>query len=187
MKAVRNISGSRTPMIGRRGTSTILAALAKAETASGSQPVPWTIAVPIYVDSWMDGLLIGIVLAVSVHAGAIMTLATTIEMGFLGITFGALLKPCGGKRWVLAALAPLILVAGGVAGTLSASTLQDHPALFNGIVAFGASALLFLVTHELLKEARENEGEEEDWTLSSWLFVGFFFIIISERIFPDAS
>merc|ERR1712150_268489 len=149
-----------------------------------TKPVPWSSAVPILVDSWMDGLLIGVVLMVSTHAAAIMALATTIEMGFLGITYGAMLKPCGQKKWPLAVAAPLLLVAGGLAGAAFADMLNANPAVFEGVVAFGASALLFLVTHELLKEASENMGQE-DWHLSVWVFIGFLFVIITERIFPE--
>jgi len=116
-----------------------------------------------------------------------MSLATTIEMGFLGITFGAILKTCGAKKWPAAASAPILLVLGGIAGAVFAGALKSNPAVFQGIVAFGASALLFLVTHELLNEAKENMGEEDDWRLSIWLFVGFFFIILSERIFPESA
>lgn len=149
-----------------------------------TKAVAWGLTVPIFIDSWMDGLLIGVVLVASTHAAGIMALATTIEMGFLGITFGAMLKPCGWRKWPLALLAPVILVAGGGAGAVCADMLNANPAVFEGVVAFGASALLFLVTHELLTEASENMGKE-DWHLSVWVFIGFLFVIISERIFPD--
>jgi ZIP family zinc transporter len=154
--------------------------------ACGEQKqIKYKCALPIYVDSMVDGLLIGIVLTASTQAGAIMTLATTFEMGFLGLAFGAMLKPCGFKRWPAAALAPCILVIGGITGVYSAYGLAASPALFHGIVAFGAAALLFLVTHELLTEAKENMGEDEDWHLSVWLFVGFLAVILSRRILAD--
>jgi zinc transporter ZupT len=152
-------------------------------TNTKRKPVPWRLAIPIFVDSWMDGLLIGVVLLVSHHAAGIMALATTFEMGFLGISFGALLKPCGWKKWPVALLAPTMLVSGGIAGVCVADTLNSNPAFFGGVIAFGSSAI-FIVTKELLQQAYENIGKG-DRHLSILVFVGFFSVIISERLFPD--
>merc|ERR1719313_2828340 len=152
------------------------------KTAEPVQSVPWGTVVPIFIDSWMDGLLIGVVLLVSTHAAGIMALATTFEMGFLGISFGALLKPCGWKKWPVALLAPTMLVTGGIAGACFADMLNSNPAFFGGVVAFGSSAI-FLVTKELLEQAYENIGHDRHLTV--WVFVGFFFVIISERLFPE--
>lgn len=90
------------------------------------RPIPWKVTIPIYIDSLVDGLLIGIVMVASAHAGYIMALATTIEMGFLGITFGATVKACGGKRWPVAALAPVFLVIGGLLGAACADALHSR-------------------------------------------------------------
>eukprot|EP00746_Dinoflagellata_sp_MGD_P140314 gnl/MRDRNA2_/MRDRNA2_73583_c0_seq1.p1 gnl/MRDRNA2_/MRDRNA2_73583_c0~~gnl/MRDRNA2_/MRDRNA2_73583_c0_seq1.p1 ORF type:complete len:285 (-),score=48.10 gnl/MRDRNA2_/MRDRNA2_73583_c0_seq1:130-984(-) len=151
---------------------------------SGRMPVPWRLAVPIFVDSWMDGLLIGVVLLASTHAAGIMAFATTIEMGFLGISFGALLRPCGWKKWPVALLAPTMLVIGGLAGVCFAAMLNANPAFFGGVVAFGSSAI-FLVTKELILQAYENIGKDNKH-LSIWVLVGFFFVILTERLFPEA-
>lgn len=165
-------------------TQSLLPTEAPKETPPNGS-IPWTKSVPIYVDSLMDGLLIGVCAAASEHAGYIMALATLLEMGFLGITFGMMLNGCGWKKWPGALVAPVILVLGSIAGAALSDSLACNGAVFNGIVAFGASALLFLVTHELLKEASEiNAGE--DWHLSIWIFIGFLFIIITVRVFPDS-
>merc|ERR1712048_934889 len=118
------------------------------------------------VDSGVDGLLIGICCVASLQGGAIMATATSIEMFFLGVTFGAMVRKCGAKRWAVTLLAPLLLIAAGFVGASAADALASCAWAFQGIVAFGVSALLFLVVEELLKEAQENIGDEEDWKVS---------------------
>lgn len=60
----------------------VSAALASGE--SGNAAIPWGVAVPIYVDSGVDGMLIGICCVASYQGGAIMATATSIEMFFFG-------------------------------------------------------------------------------------------------------
>lgn len=165
----------------------VSAALASGE--GGNAAVPWSVAVPIYVDSGVDGLLIGICCVASYQGGAIMATATSIEMFFLGVTFGAMIRKCGPKRWAVGLLAPLILLCAGTLGAVFADSLSAHPWAFQGVVAFGASALLFLVVEELLKEAVENAEEEEAWRVNPtiFLFVGFFIVLLSGRLFPSES
>ena len=150
--------------------------------------VPWRTAVPIYIDSAVDGLLVGIVAVASIQGGAVMAAATGIEMMFLGLTFGAMVRRCGGKRWAIAIVAPLCLIIAGVIGALAADALKQTEWAFQGVVAFGVSALLYLVVEELLKEAQENIGDEDDWMVSPtiWFFCGFILVVLVGRIFPEA-
>jgi ZIP family zinc transporter len=165
----------------------VSAALASGEV--GNAAVPWGVAVPIYVDSGVDGLLIGICCVASLQGGAIMATATSIEMFFLGVTFGAMIRKCGAKRWAVGLLAPLILCVAGTVGAVFADALSAHPWAFQGVVAFGASALLFLVVEELLKEAVENAEEADSWRVNPtiWLFIGFFIVVLSGRLLPSES
>ena len=57
-------------------------------------PVPWASVLPVLIDCCVDGGLIGIMVSVSTHTGAIMAVASAMEMGFLGVTYGGFLKPC---------------------------------------------------------------------------------------------
>merc|ERR1719265_122032 len=59
--------------------STLLQSSCQGQAQGVTVPVPYASAIPIYVDSSIDVLLIGIIVAASFHAGAIMALATTIE------------------------------------------------------------------------------------------------------------
>mmetsp|Transcript_13362 Transcript_13362/g.23433 ORF Transcript_13362/g.23433 Transcript_13362/m.23433 type:complete len:316 (-) Transcript_13362:119-1066(-) len=145
--------------------------------------VPWGLTFPIYIDVVMDGMLIGLMSATSGHGAVMLAAATAVEMGFLGITFGALVMHTGFLKWVLAALLPLGLTASGVAGAASATALA--PIFEVGITSFGIAALLFLACNELLKEATENmDGATSMWQ-SGWLFIGFVAIVMLERLFPE--
>jgi zinc transporter ZupT len=144
--------------------------------------IPWGLTLPIYIDAMMDGMLIGLMSATSRHGAVLLALATAVEMGFLGITFGALVMRSGPCKWLLAAMLPLALMLSGAAGAAGANALAS---VFEvGITAFGIAALLFLACNELLKEASENMGESSIFQ-SGWLFVGFLAIIMLERVLPE--
>jgi len=185
--ATRKSSSSRKSNPSHTSIRRVSAALASTE--GGNAPVPWSVAIPIYVDSGVDGLLIGICCVASLQGGAIMATATSIEMFFLGVTFGAMIRKCGAKRWAVGLLAPVVLCVLGTVGAVFADALSAHAWAFQGVVAFGASALLFLVVEELLKEAVENAEEADSWRVNPtiWLFVGFFIVVLSGRLLPAES
>lgn len=152
--------------------------------ALSSKRVPWALTLPIFIDAAMDGMLIGLMSATSEHGAIMLSIATAVEMGFLGITFGTIVMECGWKKWLLALLLPLTLTASGAAGAIGANVVAD---MFEvTITAFGIAALLFLACNELLKEASENMDEASSVKQSCWLFVGFFIIIMLERVLPNA-
>ena len=97
-------------------------------------------------------------------AGVVMTVALTIEMGFLGMTFAATLSKQP-LKWSLPSICapPVFLMAGALAGATSASAVAHLPAVHVGLISFGIAALLFLVTEELLLEAHENCGGHKWW------------------------
>jgi zinc transporter ZupT len=141
--------------------------------------VPWALTLPIFVDAVMDGMLIGVMSVTNEHSAIVLALATAVEMGFLGITFGALVLNCGRKKWILAASLPIVLSTSGAFGAWSANLLPNE--LQEALTAFGIAALLFLACNELLKEAAENSHSQ-----SIWLFVGFLTIVMLERVLPDS-
>jgi ZIP family zinc transporter len=57
--------------------------------------VPSGMVAAVYVDALVDGLLIGIAYFINSRAGLIMTLATAVEAGFLGLSFSASLSHVG--------------------------------------------------------------------------------------------
>lgn len=151
-----------------------------AELISRTPSVPWGMVAAVFVDSFVDGLLIGIAFVINNRAGFIMTFATAVEMGFLGLSFSASLTNLErGRSFPLISIPPLIIILGGVAGSGGSAMLASNPVLFTGLIAFGAAALLYLVTQELLIEAHENE-DGEVWWIDMWLFWGFLAVIMLE-------
>jgi zinc transporter ZupT len=144
--------------------------------------VPWALTLPIFVDAVMDGMLIGVMSVTNEHSAIVLALATAVEMMFLGITFGALVLKCGRKKWLLAALLPVVLSSSGAFGAVSANLLASE--LQEALTAFGIAALLFLACNELLKEAAENAAGES-FRQSVWFFIGFLTIVMLERVLPD--
>jgi zinc transporter ZupT len=130
----------------------------------GAQPpkgsrLPLSLLAAVYVDSFIDGFLIGISCVFSQHAGLVLAAANVLEMGFVGASFANTISRCTGAsrqmRSVVIYLAPPILLAGAAIGAALGNVSKETPAIFTGFVAFGTVALLFLVVNELLIEARE--------------------------------
>jgi len=82
---------------------------------------PSVFAMAVYIDSFLDGLLIGLTLITGKSAGMYMAVALTVEMGFLGLTFAA---ACAGQPRIKAVAAvvagPVFLVLGSGIGGLVA-------------------------------------------------------------------
>merc|ERR1719512_506458 len=125
--------------------------------------IPWPLVFAVSVDSAVDGFLIGLAFSAAESAGWCMSIATSIEMGFLGLSFMATLRSSTRSRFKLGSLAvlpPLVLLFCGLLGQVAGQHFKDEALLFTGFIAFSVVALLFLVTQELLAEAREFAGDD---------------------------
>lgn len=130
----------------------------------------------VAVDLVVDGLMIGIGFAAGAKEGKLLALALTFELVSLGLAVSSGLRKLGiGRARTIRAVAMLSLtfVVGAGVGTLLLARLSTH--WLAGVLAFGAAALLFLVTEELLTEAHE---EKETPALSAMFFVGFLAFLI---------
>jgi ZIP family zinc transporter len=130
----------------------------------------------VAVDIAVDGLMLGIGFAAGAKAGRLLALALTIELISLGLATSASLGKAGiprARRIALTSGVALLFTLGAVVGL----TFLDHlaPHVLAGVLSFGAAALLFLVTEELLVEAHE---EPETPLLTATFFVGFLLILI---------
>lgn len=147
------------------------------------EKIPWPLVFAVCVDSAVDGLLIGLAFTATASAGWCMSIATSIEMGFLGLSFMATLRNSTRsclKLGMLVGLPPLTLLLCGLAGQASGELLQDSSFLFTGFIAFSVVALLFLVTQELLAEAREVVGDSK--RANCILFLGLLAGILLGRV-----
>lgn len=132
------------------------------------------------VDIAIDGLMLGIGFAAGAREGVLLTLALTFELVSLGLAIalellqgqadrGRALRGVGG-------LAVLFIVSAGI-GSVALKLITGD--LLVGVIAFGAAALLFLVTEELLTEAHEVT---ESPLLTAMFFVGFLAILLLELL-----
>lgn len=139
---------------------------------------PTSLLVTLGVDLLIDGLLIGIAFAASAKKGFLLTFALAFEVFFLGLSASVALSKAGKSRTVMfsaAACLALILLVGVAVGDYFLSGLTGFA--FDAILAFGAAALLYLVTEELLVEAHEAK---ETPLATAMFFVGFLALILVE-------
>ncbi|GGR74296.1 membrane protein [Deinococcus seoulensis] len=132
------------------------------------------------IDILIDGLLIGVGFAAGERVGTLLVVALTLELLFLGLSVAASLGQRGASRGrsilTVSGLSLLVIVGATVGGTL----LQGLTGLpLEIVLSFGAAALLFLVTEELLVEA--HEVKETPWITSAF-FLGFIALYLIELL-----
>jgi zinc transporter ZupT len=145
--------------------------------------IPWPLVAGVVADGAVDGLLIGLAFAASPGAGWAMSIATCIEMGFLGLSFSATISTSTRsvmKMVFVALLPPLLLMTTGVIGTHVGDALHANKGVFVGFIGFAVVCLLFLVTQELLVEAHEVGGDSA--VINVMFFVGLLGGIMLEGL-----
>eukprot|EP01105_Mastigella_eilhardi_P006862 TRINITY_DN18372_c0_g1_i1.p1 TRINITY_DN18372_c0_g1~~TRINITY_DN18372_c0_g1_i1.p1 ORF type:complete len:397 (-),score=81.47 TRINITY_DN18372_c0_g1_i1:60-1103(-) len=148
--------------------------------------LPWGILVPVMTDASMDGLLIGITfMAGSLSAGAVVALALTIEMCFLGISLSTLMRKRGTPAWLavpICIFVPMLIPAAGFSGVTVLAYISGT--LEIAVLAFGMAALLYLVSDELLVEAHKEE-EADQWWVTMFFFIGFGLVLVLQKYTDD--
>lgn len=131
------------------------------------------------VDVAIDGIVLGIGFAAGARQGRLLTAALTLELVFLGLSVASEIRGGGLRRTRVvgftAILAGLLIVGVGVGNRLGSVSGSQFVAL----LAFGAAALLYLVTEELLVEAHE---EPEGPLPPALFFLAFLTILIIDMI-----
>jgi len=159
--------------------------LPKIEVHEGDK-LPMGLVVPVFMDAMTDGFLLGISTTISLKAGIILSFANCLEMSFLGMAYASRLVKCTGSSfWVrFAALygPPLLMFLTAGLGGVIGGAVQNITALYVAMVAFGSVALLFLVTNELLIEARESQGEDNKWYISIMVFAGIYIVLMLNHV-----
>lgn len=148
--------------------------------------LPMGLVLPVCMDCFVDGFLIGISTAINLQAGIILGFANCLEMGFLGMAYAARLVKCTGSSAMTRTIAlygpPCLMLFSAGLGAAVGETTRHVPALFISMVAFGSVALLFLVCNELLIEAKEAQGENERWWISIMVFVGVYLVLMIDHV-----
>jgi len=138
--------------------------------------IPWAIVTGIAVDILIDGFLLGIGFAAGNAEGTLLAIALSIEFLSLGIATAAALTDTGIKTKMSFKLIGGLAVIFLTSALLGSSLLQYAPHnIMDLVLSFGLSALLFLVTEELLKEAHE---EKESVSTTASFFAGFLLFLI---------
>lgn len=120
--------------------------------------------------------MIGVGFSADARIGLLLVIAMTLEMGFLGVSVASSLGEAGWAkgRSILTVTGLALLVAlGAVIGGTLLSGLTGMPLAI--MLSFGAAALLFLVTEELLIETHEVEQTP---LITSAFFAGFLALYV---------
>ena len=146
----------------------------------GGEEDPSGLVFVVGIDVFIDGLLIGVGVALGSVSGILVTIALALEILFLGLATGATLHGANTSRGriiqTVAILAAPPFISVLVGGLLLNSISENWMSV---VLAFATAALLFLVTEELLVEAHEVP---ETVFATTAFFVGFIALYIMEVI-----
>ncbi len=132
------------------------------------------------VDLLIDGFLMGVAFSISKESGILLMIAIAFEVMFLGFTFSVSFANKGLRKLqvlLLMSTMAVVLFIGGILGYWILGVFE--PSLQTSAMAFGAVALLYLVTEELLVDAHK-EGETAFGSLL--LFIGFGGMIVCAMV-----
>jgi zinc transporter, ZIP family len=141
-----------------------------------SNQFSWGLLVGIGIDLFIDGLLIAIAFLSGEKTGKLMALALVLEVAFLALSLSTDLiqkKTTSLFRIGIFVAFSLLIPLGTGTGILILNLLP--PAFFTEALSFGAAALLYLVTEELLVEAHETKDTP---IITSSFFLGFLIIFL---------
>lgn len=162
------------------GTAVMLAIRAvfgeghEAKDGEAEGDVTASMVIAVGVDLLIDGFLIGFGFAAGARTGVLLTFALSLEVLFLGLsTTGA--KPA--RTMIRMGGYSLALIVGAAGSAGLSQYMSDQ--MMEAALAFGAAALIYLVTEELLVEAHEVR----ETPLSAALFsAGFLTIMIVDMV-----
>lgn len=135
----------------------------------------WAFPTAIGVDFFIDGFFIGISMFLGAMHGSLITFAIIVEMIFLSIVTTTKLHQHMSIAktlvflLILVAIIPLSTILGKIFVEMADSVTQSF------MLSFGVSALLYLVTEELLRNV--HLVTDKVWTTAIF-FLGFFVIYL---------
>ena len=137
---------------------------------------PLSLLGAVAFDFLLDGLLLGVGFAAGARIGILLALAEAAEQLSVGVALAGELRAArmSSVRILLtvSSLGTLVFVS-AVAGATVLSGLRGGA--MEIVLSFGAAALLYLVTDELLREAHE---ERETTAGTAMFFVGFLAFLV---------
>lgn len=145
---------------------------------SGAGEAALGLVLALAIDTFVDGMLIGVAFASGAEQGFVLAVALTLEAVFLNLSATSAAGAAGASRrrvMLVAAALALLLAASAAAGVVIFSALPGG--LFHGLVAFGVAALLYSVVEELVVKAHQ-EGEPP--LIAAMFFLGFLLVLLLE-------
>jgi len=132
----------------------------------------------IGIDILIAGLVLGLAFIAGERTGLLLAIGITLEVLFLGVTLARELhKSTASKITVITMVLVLTLLL--PLGALLVTPLASFsPLVISGFLSFGLMALLYLVTEELLAEARWTR---ESPVMSAMFFAGFLSLVLIEE------
>lgn len=145
----------------------------------GPKSLSFSLVLAVWIDVFIDGLLIGIAFLAGEQGGFLITIALAIELLFLGLSTVATLSGKQAPTWYRLGVVIVLALTVPVSRALGSHFFAHaSPELMNGILAFGVAALLYLVVEELLVEAHQEV--EKIW-MPLFFFGGFLLILLLEK------
>jgi len=147
-------------------------------TAEYLKVLPWLMLAPVAVDTFLDGILLGLTYVGRPQAGLVIAVGFAFETAILGIMTSSTLQLKGFPLIypvIIIILFAILFFVGGIIGATIFS--QGQGTLFLAFISFGVGALLFLVTDDLLIEAREKKSVVT-WYTKFQFFVGFLAVLL---------
>jgi ZIP family zinc transporter len=153
-----------------------LRGLTRAQESGDGPRSPAGLLTAVGIDIAIDGLLLGIGFAAGEKVGRLLAVGLTLELLSLGLATAVELARSGlsrGKAMGCLVLLALIFVATTLAGDFF---LHNFSGFWMAVLlSFGAAALLYLVTEELLDEAHEEAGTP---MACAQFFIGFLALLM---------
>jgi len=138
--------------------------------------LPWGLLIGIGVDIVLDGILLGVGFAAGESEGFLLCIALSLEILVLGLVVATELKvEKFTKKMIILVVSVLAfsIVIGAFGGAMLLNFISEDA--MSGVLAFGLSALMYLVTEELLVEAHENTDTPFSTAI---FFIGFFIFLV---------
>jgi len=146
--------------------------------AKSFKNLPWNLLIGIAVDIVLDGILLGVGFAAGQSEGMLLCVALSLEVLVLGLVVATELKVENFTKKLILIIISLLgfsMIIGAFIGAIILNFVSETG--LSGVLAFGLSALMYLVTEELLVEAHEDNDTPFSTAV---FFIGFFiFLLIS--------
>lgn len=142
--------------------------------------MPVGLLAAVAVDLLIDGLLIGVGFAAGAKQGLLITIALTLEVLFVGLSVATEFLESGAQRGQVIAIVSALGALLALGAVIGLTLLGGLSGIWLAIVlAFGAAALLYLVTEELLVEAHETP--DTPWVTATF-FAGFLLLLVVDMV-----